>query len=169
MRTNIISTALSLACLPFTLIASENPIRARLENEMYERSGGALSRSDYNKLINPFLNKAENELKAVQFCEKNQNQNCTECERYFSTLLDYNVACFDNYVQDGTIDNPHPYLQQEKTKLAGCITALAWKGALGRNEVATELQKTEQLVLEGNKAFYAALPLRIKFLLWWNK
>ena len=139
--------------------------RIQFEQAMYARSGGMLSEQEYKKLIDPFLDKAERELKSVQFCE--ENQECAACQSYYMSLLDYNVACFLNYAQDNEKTNSD--LEKKKAELKSSIGVLACKHALKHDEIEAELQKTEQLFLEGNEAFYAALPLRVKFGLWLKK
>lgn len=164
MKKIILSTlALSLIWLSsLTIVASgisSSSIRTQFEQALYARSGGLLSKKKYKKLINPFLNKAENELKCVQFCK--QNPNCIECQDYFFALLDYNVVCFYNYVQNTR--RTKFSLESAKIRLEYTIKALVDKGALLQDEVKKELQNTELLFLNGNKAFYSALPLSVKF------
>jgi len=163
MKKIIISIfALSLIFPIVATDGSSNSVRAKFAQEMYLRSGGLLPKKEYEELVNPFLDRAEKELKSVQFCE--QNPKCVECKDYFRTLLDYNVVCFHNYVQNN--QRTAFLLERRKTNLKYTIRALAKKGALQKSEVEKELQKTEELFLEGNKKFYSASPLRIKALLW---
>src|SRR5947207_1171722 len=115
MKNIIISTfALSCIWLSFTIVASDkSDARVIFEQAMYAKSGGILPKEEYKKLINPFLNKAEKELRSVQFCE--QNSDCIECQNYFNTLLNYNVACFQNYVQNNKFTNI--FFEKQKIKL----------------------------------------------------
>lgn len=143
--------------------ASSCLTRAQLEKILYARSGAELNENEYKVVISPFLDKVERELKSIQFCM--QNQNCAVCHTYLSTLLLYNDVCFTLYVQN----NSYRWFQLKKPILANSLNALAQQGALQQDEVATEIQKIDQLLLEANKAYYSALPWYKKFGIWLNK
>ena len=172
----ILTSTLSLILLSSHLAASQPWAKVlghlrfdyrQMEGTMYQRSYGlfALSAKNHGKVIYPFLNKLETELKSAQFCKKNPD--CLECNNYLDSLLSYHNACLYNYAQNNRKTNMQ-YIAK-KLELEGRIKSLASlanQDVLKPNEVATELQKTEHLCLEANEAFYAALQRHLKVGLW---
>lgn len=102
----------------------------------------------YRAFFAPYLQTAEQTLAVVAYLKHNPDASCAQ--KYFSALLNYNVACFHYQMKNNTFTRGTLKYQSEQLLLA--ITAIKNNYSLAWDPML-EHEKTIQIFDQANRAF----------------
>lgn len=123
--------------------------KRRIKQRMYAMSGQVLNPQEYYKIVDPLLDRAEQELKVFPYCLDHSDQSI--CRQYEDALLSFNVSVFQDYC--GFHAPGYGFCQKRVREV---IVRAAENNVLPQSEVDTEFKKTRDILYKGNEQFYAA-------------
>jgi hypothetical protein len=139
-----------------------NKAQQEFKEILYSRQIGLMDQEAYFKFIDPFLQKAEQNLRLAEHYKNNPSS--ASISEYFKLLADANVDSFHHYVQQSPRTTWR--VEQDKVKFSAFIEKTKTKNKLRNVDTNQELEETFKLLEEANKAYYQQLGLKHKSLLY---
>lgn len=136
-------------------------IRNEFKLRLYHRQEGLMKQEKYLAFIEPYLQKAEKTLEIARYCMNNSDSRLSE--DYFDCLLNFNVACFHDYIKSNTLTQNT--VEKYSKQLLSCLVQIKNKAMLNSLDVEKEFAVTSMLFDQANRAYYKALGIHKKFLL----
>ncbi len=145
---------------------SYQELRNDFKHQLFARQQSLIKEYElYEAFIEPYLVEAEKTLKALQYCNK---QAATWLSRkYTNFLLQYNVACFQQYAVPNKSTNET--LKWAEADLMQVITEIKATGQIETLNVDQELKNTIQLFQGANKAYYKKLSYQFRVAAFFGK
>lgn len=149
----IFLTLLAMTALlsPFIQATSYSELRKDFKIGLYSRQQGLMEFNQYDSFIEPYIAQAEQILDIPHYL---QNNACCYTQDYFYYLLNYNVACFHYFIKNNAMTRTK--FEQHGNILLKVINNIKQKYQL-TFDPETEFNKTTQLLMKANKAYYKKL------------
>ena len=169
MKIKLFCSILCLIAIPL-FSTSYNKTKKNLKSAFYDIQVGLMGPDEYDMFIGPYIQEAEITLAVTQYYIKNPDSQTSK--DYLMCLLDYNVACFHNYVRSNSLmitskakEAAKRNLEIQTTKLLSAIEHIKQEAQLKNLNTKEELRKTTQLFQKANAKYYKKLPIKFKLLL----
>lgn len=134
------------------------------KEQLYNRQTMLMSNQEkYFAFITPILKQAEVQLRIPKYLK--QNPNCPLAQEYFACLLNYNVYCFELYIQDAPVARAiDSYCYDRLHNVIAKIVAEMTKAPdnMVQTVIEQEAINTAHFLYNANATYYEQLSWRIK-------